>query len=39
MESYLTDRKQFVQMDDTKSDFLTITTWVPQGSILGRHCL
>ena len=35
MESYLTDRKQFVQMDDTKSDLSTITTGVPQGSILG----
>ncbi len=35
MESYLTDRKQFVLMDDAKSDFLTITAGVPQGSILG----
>ncbi len=35
MESYLTNSKQFVQMDNTKSDVLTITTRVPQGSILG----
>ncbi len=35
MESYLTDCKQFVQMDNTKSDFLTITTRVPHGSIIG----
>ncbi len=35
MKSYSTDHKQFVQVDNTKSDFLTITTEVPQGSILG----
>ncbi len=34
-ESYCADRKQFVQMDNTKSDVLTIITGVPQGSILG----
>ncbi len=35
MESYLTDHKQFVQMDNTKSHVLTIITGVPHGSILG----
>ena len=35
MSSYITERKQFVQMDDTKSDTITLTTGVPQGSILG----
>ena len=33
--SYLTDRKQYVQYDDTNSSFTTITTGVPQGSVLG----
>ncbi len=31
----LTNRKQYVEFDDTKSDMLDITTVVPQGSILG----
>ncbi len=31
MESYLTDQKQFVQIDDTKQDFSTVTIGVPQG--------
>jgi hypothetical protein len=35
MKNYLTNRRQFVQMDDINSDPLTITTGVPQGSILG----
>ena len=35
MESYLTNRKQFVEIDDIKSDTLFLTTGVPQGSILG----
>ncbi len=38
MESYLKDHKQFVQIDDTKTDFSidnVVTTGVPQGSILG----
>ena len=33
--SYLSDRKQYVIMDDIKSQYLDITTGVPQGSILG----
>ena len=33
--SYLTDRKQYVEMDGSRSPNLTITTGVPQGSILG----
>ena len=32
---YLSGRKQCVQIDDTRSDFLDITIGVPQGSILG----
>lgn len=35
MTSYITNRKQYVEIDDTKSDTLTLTTGVPQGSILG----
>ncbi len=33
--SYLSDRNQFVEIDGTKSDTLSLTTGVPQGSILG----
>ena len=33
---YLTDRNQFVQIDNTKSSILHLETGVPQGSILGR---
>ncbi len=35
MESYLTGRQQFVQMDNTISDISTVKTGVPKGSILG----
>jgi len=34
-DSYLTNRKQYVDFEDTESDMLDITTGVPQGSILG----
>jgi retron-type reverse transcriptase len=33
--SYLKHRQQFVQIGDSKSELLTITCGVPQGSILG----
>lgn len=35
MDSYLTGREQFVEMDNVKSTTLPLTTGVPQGSILG----
>ena len=35
MESYLFNRKQYVEIDEYKSDMLHLTTGVPQGSILG----
>ena len=35
LKSYLSHRKQYVQINDTVSDYLNITTGVPQGSILG----
>ena len=35
MESYLTNRKQYVEIDGSTSDMLFLTTGVPQGSILG----
>ncbi len=35
MESYLLNRKQYVEIDDSDSDVLILTTGVPQGSILG----
>ncbi|CAB4011037.1 Hypothetical predicted protein [Paramuricea clavata] len=33
--SYLTDRKQYVQVDDRSSERVGVTFGVPQGSILG----
>ena len=33
--SYLTNRSQYVEIDSVKSSSKNITTWVPQGSILG----
>ena len=35
IKDYLTDRKQFVQIDDKKSSMKDVTYGVPQGSILG----
>lgn len=35
MLSYLSDRKQFVQIDDKQSDRETVIFGVPQGSVLG----
>lgn len=35
MQNYLTDRYQYVEFNDTKSELLNISTGVPQGSILG----
>ncbi len=35
MESYITNRKQYVNIDGTDTEELTLKTGVPQGSILG----
>jgi len=35
MENYLVNRKQYVEFNETCSDYLKITTGVPQGSIIG----
>ncbi len=35
MESHLLNRKQYVEIDDSDSDMLILTTGVPQVSILG----
>jgi len=35
MKDYLSNRFQYVEIDDTRSDYLPIITGVPQGSILG----
>ena len=34
-KSYFTNRKQYVELENTKSHFINISTGVPQGSILG----
>ena len=34
-ESYLSERKQYIQYDDVSSELLGLTVGVPQGSILG----
>ncbi len=35
MESYLSNRKQYVESDDSVSEMLDLTSGVPQGSIMG----
>ena len=35
LKSYLNNRNQYVEFEDTKSEILPITVGVPQGSILG----
>lgn len=35
IENYLTGRKQYVEIDNLKSNYLPLSTGVPQGSILG----
>ena len=35
LHSYLSNRKQYTEINNTKSNILSITTGVPQGSILG----
>ena len=35
LRSCLSNRKQYVTIGDVKSAVLSITTWVPQGSIIG----
>ena len=38
-KSYLSGRSQFVSLDGANSDLLSLTTGVPQGSVLGPHLL
>ncbi len=35
METYITNRKQYEDIDDVQSEMVTVATDVPQGSILG----
>ncbi len=35
MWSYLSDRQQFVELNGVKSDLLSLSAGVPQGSVLG----
>ena len=35
LHGYLSNRKQYTEINNTKSNILSITTGVPQGSILG----
>ena len=35
MESYLSNRRQFVLFKDVKSEYVTVTRRVPHGSIMG----
>ena len=35
LQNYLTNRKQYVVIDDHSSDMLDMTCGVPQGSVLG----
>ena len=35
LRSYLSNRKQYMQIDDISSSIVSINTGVPQGSILG----
>ncbi len=35
IQSYLTNQKQYVEIDGSNSDILSLTTGVPQDSILG----
>ena len=37
--SYLTDRSQFVQIDVSESDKLSLLCGVPQGSVLAPFCI
>ncbi len=36
MESYMTNRTQYMEIEEVKSDLLNLSTGVPQGLILGH---